>query len=341
MLPPSRRRESRQGIGSLAIVLNSSTLVTIYGGSGFIGRHVVRAIAKTGARMRVAVRRPELAGHLQPLGGVGQINAVQANVRYPASLIAPAEGADAVVNLVGLLLPRGRQTFKAVQDEGARHVAEAARQVGARALVHVSAIGAEPHAPSAYGRSKAAGEAAMREVFPDCIILRPSIVFGPEDDFFNRFGALARIAPALPLIGGGHTRLQPVFVGDVAKAVVAGLTGEAPLSEPYELGGPEVLTLKEVMARVLDYTMRRRLLIPEPFWLAKLQAAFLQWLPSPPLTVDQVRLLEVDNVVSEDATRCGRTLQGLGIANPIAIEAVVPDYLERFRPRGQFSVWRP
>lgn len=340
-LSPSRRRESRQGVGSLAIVLNSSTLVTIYGGSGFIGRHVVRAIAKTGARMRVAVRRPELAGHLQPLGGVGQINAVQANVRYPASLIAPAEGADAVVNLVGLLLPRGRQTFKAVQDEGARHVAEAARQVGARALVHVSAIGAGAEAPSAYGRSKAAGEAAMREVFPDCVILRPSIVFGPEDDFFNRFGALARIAPALPLIGGGHTRLQPVFVGDVAKAVVAGLTGGAPLSEPYELGGPEVLTLKEVMARVLDYTMRRRLLIPEPFWLAKLQAAFLQWLPSPPLTVDQVRLLEVDNVVSEDATRCGRTLQGLGIANPIAIEAVVPDYLERFRPRGQFSVWRP
>jgi len=324
----------------LAITLNSSTLVTIYGGSGFIGRHVVRAIAKTGARMRIAVRRPELAGHLQPLGGVGQINAVQANVRFPASLAAPADGADAVINLVGILFPTGKQTFTAVQDEGARHVADAARKAGARALLHVSAIGAAADALSIYARSKAAGEKAVLEVFPEAVILRPSIVFGPEDDFFNRFGALARIAPVLPLIGGGHTRLQPVYAGDVAKAVVASLTGKAVAHAPYELGGPEVLTLKEVMQRVLDYTMRRRLLVPEPFWLARLQAAFLQWLPKPPLTIDQVRLLETDNVVSEAASRDGRTLQGLGI-EPIAIEAVVPDYLERFRPRGQFSTWRP
>jgi uncharacterized protein YbjT (DUF2867 family) len=324
----------------LAITLNSSTLITIYGGSGFIGRHVVRAIAKTGARMRIAVRRPELAGHLQPLGGVGQINAVQANVRFPASLAAAAEGADGVVNLVGILFATGKQTFTAVQDEGARHVADAARNAAARALVHVSAIGAAPDAPSIYGRSKAAGERAVLEVFPEAVILRPSIVFGPEDDFFNRFGALARIAPALPLIGGGHTRLQPVYAGDVARAVVASLTGNAVAPGPYELGGPEVLTLKEVMQRVLDYTMRRRLLVPEPFWLAKLQAAVLQWLPTPPLTIDQVRLLETDNVVSEAASRDGRTLQDLGI-EPIAIEAVVPDYLERFRPRGQFSTWRP
>ena len=324
----------------MAITLNSSTLVTIYGGSGFIGRHVVRAIAKTGARMRIAVRRPELAGHLQPLGGVGQINAVQANVRFPASLAAPADGADAVINLVGILFPTGKQTFTAVQDEGARHVADAARKAGARALLHVSAIGAAADALSIYARSKAAGEKAVLEVFPEAVILRPSIVFGPEDDFFNRFGALARIAPVLPLIGGGHTRLQPVYAGDVAKAVVASLTGKAVAHAPYELGGPEVLTLKEVMQRVLDYTMRRRLLVPEPFWLAKLQAAFLQWLPKPPLTIDQVRLLETDNVVSEAASRDGRTLQGLGI-EPIAIEAVVPDYLERFRPRGQFSTWRP
>jgi NADH dehydrogenase len=181
----------------------------------------------------------------------------------------------------------------------------------------------------------------VAEVFPAAVILRPSVVFGPEDDFFNRFGALARIAPVLPLIGGGHTRLQPVFVGDVAKAVVASLTGKAAAQAPYELGGPEILTLKQVMQRVLDYTMRRRLLVPLPFWLATVQAAFLQWLPTPPLTVDQVRLLRIDNVVSEAATRRGRTLQGLGITEPIAIEAVVPDYLERFRPRGQFSVWRP
>jgi NADH dehydrogenase len=334
-------QHSEAGDGPLAITLNSSTLITLYGGSGFIGRHVVRAIAKTGARMRIAVRRPELCGHLQPLGGVGQINVVQANVRFPDSLIGPAEGADAVINLVGILFPTGKQTFNAVQDEGARHVAEAARTASARALVHVSAIGADKDAPSVYARSKAAGETAVAEVFPAAVILRPSVVFGPEDDFFNRFGALARIAPVLPLIGGGHTRLQPVFVGDVAKAVVASLTGKAAAQAPYELGGPEILTLKQVMQRVLDYTMRRRLLVPLPFWLATVQAAFLQWLPTPPLTVDQVRLLRIDNVVSEAATRRGRTLQGLGITEPIAIEAVVPDYLERFRPRGQFSVWRP
>ncbi|MGI8853109.1 MAG: complex I NDUFA9 subunit family protein [Methyloceanibacter sp.] len=324
----------------MAITLDNRTLVTIYGGSGFLGRHVVRAIAKTGARMRAAVRRPELAGHLQPLGGVGQIVAVQANVRFPGSLIAAAEGADAIVNLVGILFPKGKQTFKAVQDEGARHVAEAARASGARALVHVSAIGADPHAPSVYARSKAEGERAVREVFPEAVILRPSVVFGPEDDFFNRFAKLARMLPALPLFGGGHTKLQPVFAGDVAKAVVAGLNGQAEVLAPYELGGPEILTLKDVMQRVLDYTMRKRLLVPVPFWFTKMQGAFLQWLPNPPLTIDQVRLLEKDNVVSEAAKRDGRTLEGLGI-EPIAIASVVPDYLEQFRPRGQFSVYRP
>jgi NADH dehydrogenase len=324
----------------VAITLNNAALITIYGGTGFIGRHVVRAIAKTGARMRVAVRRPELAGHLQPLGGVGQINAVQANVRFPDSLLAAAEGADAIVNLVGILFPTGKQTFKSVQDEGARHVAEAARAAGARALVHISAIGADPESPSVYARTKALGEEAVKELYPDAVILRPSVVFGPEDDFFNRFAKLARIAPALPLIGGGKTQLQPVFVGDVAKAVIAGLTGKADASAPYELGGPEVLTLKEVMQRVLAYTMRRRLLVPEPFWLAKLQAFFLQFLPTPPLTIDQVRLLETDNVVSEAAKRSRHTLEGLGI-EPVAIAAVVPDYLEQFRPRGQFSIYRP
>jgi NADH dehydrogenase len=324
----------------VAITLDNKTLVTLYGGSGFIGRHVVGAIAKTGARMRVAVRRPELAGHLQPLGGVGQINPVQANVRYPDSLLAAAQGADAVVNLVGILFPSGKQTFKAVQDEGARHVAEAARAAGARALVHVSAIGANSNSPSIYARSKAQGEAAVREVFPGAVILRPSVVFGPEDDFFNLFANLARIAPALPLIGGGNTRLEPVFVGDVAKAVLAGLTGKAEPGAPYELGGPEVLTLKQVMQRVLTYTMRKRWLVPLPFPLAKLQAAVMQLLPNPLLTVDQVRLLQTDNVVSEDAKRSGRTLEGLGI-EPVAIAAVVPRYLEQYRPRGQFSDYRP
>jgi uncharacterized protein YbjT (DUF2867 family) len=324
----------------MAIVLDNKALVTIYGGSGFIGRHLVGAIAKTGARMRVAVRRPELAGHLQPLGGVGQINAVQANVRYPDSLLAAARGADAVVNLVGILFPTGKQTFEAVQDEGAAHVAEAARAAGARAMVHVSAIGANEHSRSAYARSKAEGEGAVRKVFPDAVILRPSVVFGPEDDFFNRFAALARLFPALPLIGGGKTKFQPVFVGDVVKTILAGLTGKAHAGAPYELGGPEVLTLKQVMERVLAYSMRKRFLVPLPFWFAKVQAAFLQLLPTPLLTIDQVRLLENDNVVSEEAKRSGRDLEALGI-EPVAIAAIVPDYLEQFRPRGQFSQYRP
>ncbi|HUU66843.1 MAG TPA: complex I NDUFA9 subunit family protein [Methyloceanibacter sp.] len=324
----------------MAVEFNNKALVTIYGGSGFLGRHVVRAIARTGARMRIAVRRPELAGHLQPLGSVGQINPVQANVRFPESLIAAAEGADAVFNLVGILFPTGKQSFKSVQDEGARNVAEAAKACGARSLVHVSAIGADAGSPSVYGRSKAAGEAAVRDVYPDAVIFRPSVVFGPEDDFFNRFAALARLSPVLPLIGGGHTKFQPVFVGDVARAVVSGITGLAGADQPYELGGPEILTMRDVMERVLDYSMRTRVLVPVPFWLAKLQAAFLQWLPTPPLTIDQVRLLESDNVVSAAAIKAGRTLAGLGI-EPVAVASVVPDYLEQFRPRGQFSVYKP
>ena len=324
----------------MAVTLDNRALVTIYGGSGFIGRHVVRAIARTGARMRVAVRRPELAGHLQPLGSVGQISLVQANVRFPDSLIAPSRDADAVVNLVGILFPTGKQTFKAVQDEGARHVAEAAWAAGARAFVHVSAIGANPDAKSVYARTKAEGERAVREIFPQAVILRPSIVFGPEDDFFNRFAALARALPALPLIGGGKTRLEPVFAGDVAKAVVAGIAGLANAGAPYELGGPEILTMKEVMSRVLDYTMRKRWLVPMPFWLAKTEASFLQLFPNPMLTVDQVRLLQTDSVVSEEAKREGRALEALGI-EPVAIASVVPDYLEQFRPRGQFSTYRP
>jgi len=324
----------------VAITLNNRALVTIYGGSGFLGRHVVRAIARTGARMRIAVRRPELAGHLQPLGGVGQIVPVQANVRFPDSLLAAAADADAVVNLVGILFAAGKQTFKAVQDEGARHVAEAARAAGARALVHVSAIGADPNSKSIYARTKAAGEAAVTETFPGAVIFRPSVVFGPEDEFFNRFAALARISPLLPLIGGGRTKFQPVFVGDVAQAIVAALEGRARPAEPYELGGPQIMTMREVMERVLAYTMRSRPLVPVPFWFAKLQGAFLQWLPKPPLTVDQVRLLQTDNIVSEAAIKAGRTLEGLSI-DPVAVASVVPDYLEQFRPRGQFSVYKP
>ncbi len=323
----------------MAITLNNRTLVTVYGGSGFLGRHLVRAIARTGARIRVAVRRPDLAGHLQPLGGVGQIVPVQANVRFPDSLVAAAEDADAAVNLVGILHASGKQTFNAVQDEGARNVAEAAKAAGVESLVHVSAIGADANAHAIYARTKAAGEAAVKAVFANATIMRPSVVFGPEDEFFNRFGALARLSPVLPLIGGGHTKFQPVFVGDVAQAIIAALEGRAPGSAPIELGGPEILTMRQIMERVLAYAMRKRLLVPVPFWLAKVQGAVLQWLPNPPLTLDQVRLLERDNVVSEAAIADGRTLSGLGL-KPVAVANVVPDYMERFRPRGQFSAYK-
>ena len=323
----------------MAVTLNNRALVTVYGGSGFLGRHLVRAIARTGARIRVAVRRPDLAGHLQPLGGVGQIVPVQANVRYADSLVTAAEDADAVVNLVGILFASGKQTFKTIQDEGARNVAKAAKAAGVGTFVHVSAIGADANSPAIYARSKAAGEAGVKDVYPDATIVRPSVVFGPEDDFFNRFGALAQISPVLPLIGGGTTKFQPVFVGDVAQALVAAIEGRAPAAAPYELGGPEILSMRDVMERVLAYTMRSRRLVNLPFWLAKLQGAALQWLPNPPLTLDQVRLLETDNVVSGDAIEDGRTLAGLEI-EPVPVASVVPDYLEQFRPRGQFSVYK-
>jgi uncharacterized protein YbjT (DUF2867 family) len=311
------------------------TLVTVFGGSGFLGRHVVRALAKLGYRIRVAVRRPELAGFLQPLGRVGQIHAVQANVRYPASVEAAARDADVAINLVGILFERSRQRFDAVQAAGAEAVALAAQACGAR-MIHVSAIGADPDAPSHYARSKAMGEKLVLAAAPGATILRPSIVFGPEDDFFNKFAAIARIAPALPLIGGGNTRFQPVFAGDVANAVVAAIEGRAGEGKIYELGGPQVQSFKELMQLVLATVERKRLLVPIPFALAKLPAALLQLLPKPLLTPDQIELLRTDNVVSEAAEREGRTLRALGI-EPVAMASVVPGYLWRYRKAGQYA----
>ena len=322
-------------------------LVTVFGGSGFLGRHVVRALCKRGFRVRVAVRRPDLAGHLQPLGRVGQIHAVAANLRYPGSVEAAARDADVVLNLVGILFESGRQRFESVHTFGAEAVALAAAAFGAR-LIHVSAIGADPDAPSHYARSKAEGEKLVLSAMPAATILRPSILFGPEDDFFNKFAALARIAPALPLIGGGHTRFQPVFAGDVAAAILAALDRpQAALERPqsggtiYELGGLEVASFKELMQFVLATIERHRLLVPLPFGLARIMASFLQ-APSgllgtkPPLTPDQVDLLLRDNVVSAEAAQAGRTLAGLGI-EPVAMRAVVPTYLWRFRKSGQFK----
>ena len=315
---------------------NQETLVTVFGGSGFLGRHVVRALAKREYRIRVAVRRPELAGHLQPLGRVGQIHPVQANVRYPASVEAAMRDSSVVVNLVGILTEGGGQTFDAVQAKGAETMAKAASAIGAR-MVHVSAIGASERSSSHYARAKAAGEQAVLAAVPSATILRPSVVFGPEDEFTNRFAALARMSPVLPLIGGGETRMQPVFVGDVATVVADAVDGKAKAGATYELGGPEVLTMREIMQWILTTTDRKRMLVPLPFGLARFQAFFLQFAPGAlKLTPDQVELLKSDNVVSEAAKSAGLTLEGLGIA-PDSMEAVCPQYLWRFRPMGQFQ----
>lgn len=314
-------------------------LVTVFGGSGFLGRHLVQALAKRGWRVRVGVRRPDLAGHLQPLGNVGQIVPVQANVRYPDSVAAACHRADFVLNLVGVLYSAGPQTFDAVHAAGAGAVADAAKNAGAKRLVHISAIGADPHSNSAYAKSKAEGEARVRQVLPDAVIVRPSIMFGPEDTFFNRFAAIARVSPALPLIGGGHTKFQPVFAGDVAEGITRLLTLDAAGGKNYEFGGPEVFTFRELMEFMLRTICRRRLLIPLPWGVAKAQAAILQLFPKPLLTIDQVELLKTDNVVSEAARNERLTLDGLGIT-PQGIEAIVPSYLYSYRRAGQFTIPR-
>jgi uncharacterized protein YbjT (DUF2867 family) len=315
---------------------NQDTLVTVFGGSGFLGRHVVRALVKRDYRVRVAVRRPELAGHLQPLGRVGQIHSVQANLRFPASVEAAMRDSEVAINLVGILTESGGQRFEAVQGAGAGTVARAARAAGAR-MAHVSAIGADAQSSSRYARAKATGEQAVLAAVPDATIIRPSLMFGPEDQFTNRFAALARMAPALPLIGGGVTRLQPVYVGDVATAVADAADGKTRPGGIYEFGGPEVLTMREIMEIILSITERKRMLLSLPFGLARLQAAFLQFAPGAlKLTPDQVELLRVDNVVSDAAKAAGLTLQGLGISSD-SLEAIAPQYLWRFRAAGQFQ----
>ncbi|MBR0982497.1 complex I NDUFA9 subunit family protein [Bradyrhizobium liaoningense] len=314
---------------------NLETLVTVFGGSGFLGRSVVRALCKRDYRVRVAVRRPELAGFLQPLGRVGQVHTVQANLRYPASVEAALRDSHVVINLVGVLTEAGEQTFDAVQARGAETVAKAAAAAGAR-LVHVSAIGADAESPSRYAKAKAAGEAAVLSAVPSATIFRPSVMFGPEDQFTNRFAALARMSPVLPLIGG-ETKMQPVYVGDVSTAIANAVDGKAKAGAPYELGGPEVLTMREIIEAILEITDRERMLIPVPFGLARFQAAFLQFAPGAfKLTPDQVTLLERDNVVSDTAKAAGLTLEGLGITAD-SLEAIAPQYLWRFRAAGQFQ----
>ncbi len=326
-------------------LVQTGRLITVFGGSGFVGRHVVRALARDGWRVRVACRRPDLAFHLQPLGRVGQIHAVQANLRYPDLVAAALRGAQAAVNLVGILAESGKQTFSAVQGEGTGVVAEAVRAAGVESFVHLSAIGADKNSRSAYARAKGEGEELVRQTTPRAAIVRPSVVFGPEDHFFNRFARMARIMPVLPLIGGGHTKLQPVFVGDVAESVARLVNGAGAAGATYELGGPSVKTMREIYEYVLAVIERKRLLASLPFGLAKIvgfgseiavKAALGLFPEDFAITRDQVELLKRDNVVSPQAVAEGRTLAGLGIAAEL-VEALVPSYLYRFRKTGQFA----
>lgn len=311
-------------------------LVTVFGGSGFVGGQVVRALAKAGHRVRVAVRQPNLAYRMRMLGDVGQIEVVQANVRNPASVARALDGAEACVNLVGVLWESGRQKFQSVHVMAARHVAEAAKKAGVKHLVHMSAVGANADSTSKYFRTKAEGEAAVRAAFPDATIVRPSLVFGHEDKFFNRFAQIAALAPVMPLVGG-DTRIQPVFVGDVAAVIARAAASPAAAGVTYELGGPAVFTMREILRLVLTETGRARPLLPLPWPVASLIGALgdlqASVLPlAPPLTTDQVEMLKTDNVAEGG-------LPGLAEAGvaATAVEAVVPTYLYRYRKGGQYA----
>jgi len=316
--------------------MEPNNLVTIFGGSGFVGTQVVQHLARAGYRIRVAVRRPDLAGHVKPLGNVGQVMPIQANVRNLESVQRAVRGAGVVINLVGIGHESGRQRFRAVHATGARNVAEAARQAGVSTLVHMSALGADPQSPSNYARTKALGEAEVLSAFKDAIIIRPSIIFGPGDSFFNRLGAMARYLPVVPVIGA-KAKAQPVYVGDVAAAFRAAAQGKVKGGRVYEIGGPEVETQLELMQRVLAETNRKNLLLPIPAGIGRLLALPFAILPFKPLiTSDQVSLLQIDNVVSEAAKKEKRTLAAFGVT-PTAMDAILESYLWRFMKNGQFD----
>jgi NADH dehydrogenase len=303
--------------------------VTIIGASGFVGRYVVRRVAKTGATIAAVSRGACSAGYLRPMGDVGQIALIDADLRDETLMAAAIAGSDAVVNATGIVAERGRQTFAAIHHQAPARLAALAKEAGVRQFVHLSAIGADPRSPGAYGRSKAAGEAAVRQAFPEAVILRPSIIFGPEDHFFNRFAAMARTAPGLPLVGGGATKFQPVYVGDVADAVVAALQQPEAAGKTYELTGPQIYSFRELMEMILADTGRYRGLVDIPFPVASILAAFLQWLPGPPLTPDQVQMLKVDNLPAPGAPG----LADLGVS-PTALPLVLPTVLDRYRRAG-------
>lgn len=306
--------------------------VTVFGASGFIGRYVVERLADQGAIITAAVRDVEKAKFLKPLGQVGQVTPVAANIRDQAAIERVVAGADAVVNLVGVLYEHGHQSFKAIHADAPAAIGRACRAAGTKRLVHVSAIGAAASAQSEYQRSKAAGETGLREAFPGATIVRPSIVFGPEDGFFNLFGALARYLPVLPLYGGGKTRFQPVYVGDIAAAIVNALADPSAVGKTYELGGPAVYTFAELLTVVVRETRRRRLLVPVPFAVGEIQGALLGLLPRPLLTRDQIVALKSDSVVAPGAL----SLADLGV-QPTGLEAIVPTYLARYRRGGRLG----
>lgn len=310
------------------MALHKNARITVFGGTGFLGRHIVKRLAKAGYRLRIATRRPNEALFLKTNGKPGQIEIVQANIRDEASTAAALDGADGVVNAVGILFESGKQKFHALQAEGAARIAQAAKAEGISAMVHISAIGADSASASLYAQSKAAGEESVMATLPEAHILRPSIVVGPEDDFFNRFGAMAMVAPALPLIGGGVTRYQPVSVFDVAAAVEACFAG-AP-NGLYELGGPDLLSFKEMMEMLLAEIGRDRLLVPMPFAAARVIAALAQFMPKPLLTPDQLILLRSDNVVAAGA----KGFADLDL-KPEPIAGLLPSYLARYRPAGK------
>jgi NADH dehydrogenase len=306
--------------------------VTVFGASGFIGRYVVQRLAKRRLAVIAAVRNPERAGALRPMGDVGQVAPLRADVADEAETRAAIVGADAVVNLVGTLYDRGAHGFDALHRDAAARIGRLAKALGVARVVHVSALGADPGSASLYARSKAEGEKGLREAFPAAVIHRPSVVFGPEDDFFNRFAAMVRSFPVLPLIGGGNTRFQPVYVADVADAIVETLLGEAHAGRTYELGGPRIYTFKELLELLQAELGRRRCMMSIPWGLARLEARFLEFLPTPPLTRDQVELLRQDNVVGPEALG----FAALGLA-PTAVEIILPTYMDRFRKGGRFS----
>jgi NADH dehydrogenase len=310
-------------------------LVTVFGGSGFIGTQAVRQLAKAGWRIRVAVRQPNLAYAMRLHGDVGQIDVVQANIRNEASVRRALDGAAASVNLVATLYEHGRQGFQALNVMGARTIATAARAEGVARLVQMSALGADLDSPAKYGRTKAEGEVAVRETYPDAVVVRPSVVFGPDDHFFNRFAQMATLSPALPLIGGGRTRLQPVFVGDVGRALTYAVTAPDAAGQTLELGGPAVFTFRQLMELMLKEIDRRRILLPVPFPVAGALGALgdlAAGLVPPPITSDQVAMLRADNVVSGQYPG----LPEIGVT-PTTLEAVLPTYLYRYRKGGQYA----